>query len=178
VKEEKAMRYAKLWVCSAVALAVIWVFVTLAFAQDKKPEPPLTCGKDDPCISIVAPSVERKRLGKACVYYMSDNTFEITKPPCEYDKPAHSSWPCGDVAGEKCPYDSDPPEDQTVPYNPSMAIPHPKATWIQEPIPEGMVTGDPQWIGHWECPNGFKAIVHRDADSDHLSSAVCEKSKP
>jgi hypothetical protein len=37
-------RYLKLLACSAVALAVIWVFVTLAFAQDKKPEPEL---KDD-----------------------------------------------------------------------------------------------------------------------------------
>lgn len=65
----------------------------------------------------------------------------------------------------------------------SIPIPQklPPAFWISDPLSGtdeyggnwALITGDPQWIGHWECPAGYKAIEHDDSHSDHLSTAIC-----
>lgn len=89
------------------------VFIALTFslsAQDRKwaPIPSTAVTPADFDKYVHAQDKKPKRLGKACVYYLSDGSFEMTVPPCDYDKPVHSSWPCGDVAGEKCPYEDAP----------------------------------------------------------------------
>jgi hypothetical protein len=45
-----------------------------------------------------------------------------------------------------------------------FAVPQqpPSAKWVRDTIPPGIVTGDPQWIGHWECPQNYHASEHGD----------------
>lgn len=81
--------------CSALGLAGVWLFLVLAFSLHAqqgssydydakgKPDP---IGGTTPGTNIVTPFVP-KRVGKACVYVMSDGSYEFGKPPCDYDAP-------------------------------------------------------------------------------------------
>src|SRR5579863_6472843 len=40
--------------------------------------------------------------------------------------------------------------------------PHLPATWVKDPIPEGIATGDPQWVGHWECQKEAQLVGDSD----------------